>query len=245
MLKTIFKTTLILIIISGGIALADTIARIGRTEIGAPYDKVLRSDYKTVYGAMISDYDKGLTYLTLISDCSTNRVGIKKISKVIDSHYHVDKSNWYTEKMQPVVKSSPIGIVHEYACRYQNGPMLTSSRVINGGNINWEPYLKELEASLYIQPTQIYTNYPQIPDMAPKIVLYRITKDGVIIDAKLLKSGGGHYLYEDRMATEERINYKVNPLPKDYLKPFVDIEFHFDYSVDEKYMRPEFNVPNE
>ena len=245
MFKTISKSILILIVISSGIAFADTIARIGRTEIEAAFNKILRSDYKTVYEARLYDYTTGPTDLTLISDCSTNRVGIKKISKIISNKEQIDKSNWYIEKMQPAVKTSPIGIIHTYACRFQNGPRLTSSRVINGEGVNWEPYLKELEAGLYMEPQKLSLTYPQIPDQKPMVILYRITRDGIIIAAKLLKSGGNNYLYEDRIATEERINVKVNPLPNTYKKSFVDIEFHYDYSVDSSYIHPELNGVDE
>ena len=89
----------------------------------------------------------------------------------------------------------------------------------------WGPYMRELEVS-------IKNNWAPPKGNATKrvIVSFTISKDGNLLDKKLVKSSGTPLADRAAMnAIQQTAPFK--PLPSEFLGQSVPIEFTFDYNV--------------
>ena len=91
-------------------------------------------------------------------------------------------------------------------------------------NINFQPYMNELTR-------KIKSNWdPPSGNKSKKtVLLFGIAKDGSLLNVKVIKSAG--QLEDEAAITAVKLSAPFNPLPSNYKKSSVDIQFDFDYNV--------------
>ena len=89
---------------------------------------------------------------------------------------------------------------------------------------NFGPYMRNLQRSI-----RMNWDPPKGNESKRVVTKFQIDKNGNLISSQIYKSSGSKEA--DNAALNAIRNTQYEPLPKDFNKPYVDIQFTFDYNV--------------
>ena len=101
----------------------------------------------------------------------------------------------------------------------------TAEKTGEQSKINWNPYITNIEKS-------IKKNWhpPKADKSTRAVVFFNVAKDGGLLECKIQQSSK-NYAFDDAILRAIKETAPFRPLPKEFEKDFISIEFTFDYNV--------------
>ena len=101
----------------------------------------------------------------------------------------------------------------------------TAGQGVEQTNIDWNSYMTNIEKS-------IKKNWkpPKGDKSTRAVVFFNIAKDGKLLECRIQKSSK-NYAFDEAILHAIKKTAPFKPLPKEFKKDFISIEFTFDYNV--------------